>query len=175
MEYIGAITTFAGTFAPRGWALCSGQLLPISENDVLFIGTSYGGDGEETFALPDLRPEPGKGEWPEGSPVQIISLYGVWPSPSSSPPGTTDEPLMGTIRMFAGTFAPKGYALCNGQLLPISEHSALFSIMGTRYGGDGKASFALPDLRPEPGNGKQWPEGSPVQIICIYGVFPSRD
>ena len=174
MEYMGAITKFAGRFAPQGWLLCDGQLLPISENDVLFslIGTIYGGDGQETFALPDLRPEPGK--WPEGSPVQIIRMYGVFPSPTSSPPATTDEPLMGTIRMFAGTFAPKGYALCNGQLLSISEHRALFSITGTRYGGDGKATFALPDLRPEPGNGEQWPEGSPAQIICIHGVYPSR-
>jgi microcystin-dependent protein len=48
---------FGGNFAPAGWAFCSGQPLPISENDVLFqlIGTTYGGDGQETFALPDLR------------------------------------------------------------------------------------------------------------------------
>jgi microcystin-dependent protein len=55
--YIGEIRLFAGTFPPNGWAFCTGQLLPISENDSLYVvlGTRYGGDGQETFALPDLR------------------------------------------------------------------------------------------------------------------------
>jgi microcystin-dependent protein len=55
--YVGEIRMFAGNFAPAGWMFCEGQLLPISENDTLFqlISTTYGGDGESTFALPDLR------------------------------------------------------------------------------------------------------------------------
>ena len=55
--YVGEIRMFAGNFAPAGWMFCEGQLLPISENETLFqlIGTTYGGDGESTFALPDLR------------------------------------------------------------------------------------------------------------------------
>jgi microcystin-dependent protein len=55
--FIGEIRMFGGNFAPNGWALCQGQLVPISENEVLFnlIGTTYGGDGQETFALPDLQ------------------------------------------------------------------------------------------------------------------------
>lgn len=55
--YIGEIRQFAGNFAPAGWMLCQGQLIPISENDTLFslIGTTYGGDGQETFALPNLQ------------------------------------------------------------------------------------------------------------------------
>ena len=55
--YVGEIRIFAGNFAPAGWMFCEGQLLPISENDTLFnlIGTTYGGDGQSTFALPDLR------------------------------------------------------------------------------------------------------------------------
>jgi microcystin-dependent protein len=55
--YVGEIRIFAGNFAPAGWMFCDGQLLPISENETLFqvIGTTYGGDGESTFALPDLR------------------------------------------------------------------------------------------------------------------------
>ncbi len=55
--YVGEIRMFGGNFAPAGWMFCEGQLLPISENETLFqlIGTSYGGDGESTFALPDLR------------------------------------------------------------------------------------------------------------------------
>jgi microcystin-dependent protein len=55
--YVGEIRLFAGNFAPAGWELCQGQLLPIADNDTLFqlLGTSYGGDGVSTFALPDLR------------------------------------------------------------------------------------------------------------------------
>ena len=55
--YVGEIRMFGGSFAPAGWAMCQGQLMPISQNDVLFtlIGTTYGGDGQETFALPDLQ------------------------------------------------------------------------------------------------------------------------
>jgi len=55
--YVGEIRMFGGTFAPAGWAMCDGQLIPISENDTLFnlIGTTYGGDGQETFALPNLQ------------------------------------------------------------------------------------------------------------------------
>ena len=55
--YLATVTIFAGNFAPRGWQFCNGQLLAISQNDALFalIGTTYGGDGQTTFALPDLR------------------------------------------------------------------------------------------------------------------------
>lgn len=57
------------------------------------------------------------------------------------------DPFIGQIMMFAGNFAPRGWAFCNGQLLDISSHSALFSILGTTYGGDGRSTFGLPDLR----------------------------
>jgi microcystin-dependent protein len=57
------------------------------------------------------------------------------------------QPFLGDIRMFAGNFAPIGYAFCDGRLLPISQFSALFALIGTTYGGDGQNTFALPDLR----------------------------
>lgn len=57
------------------------------------------------------------------------------------------QPYIGEIRMFAGTFAPAGWAFCDGQLLAISENDALFTLIGTTYGGDGESTFALPDLR----------------------------
>lgn len=67
------------------------------------------------------------------------------------------EPFIGQIMMFAGNFAPRGWALCDGTLLAISQNSALFSILGTTYGGNGQTTFALPDLRGRvavhPGNG----------------------
>lgn len=57
------------------------------------------------------------------------------------------EPFVGEIRMFAGNFAPRGWAFCDGQLLSVSENDALYSLFGTIYGGDGRTTFGLPDLR----------------------------
>ncbi len=71
----------------------------------------------------------------------IIALEGTFPSRSSI------NPFIGEIIMFAGNFAPRGWALCDGQLLPVAQHTALFSLLGTNYGGDGRTTFGLPDLR----------------------------
>ncbi len=71
----------------------------------------------------------------------IIALQGTFPSRTSS------DPFLGQIIMFGGNFAPRGWAFCNGQLMSVSEYSALFSLLGTIYGGDGRTTFALPDLR----------------------------
>lgn len=57
------------------------------------------------------------------------------------------EPFLSEIRLMSFVFAPKGWALCNGQLLPINQNQALFSLLGTTFGGDGRVNFALPDLR----------------------------
>src|SRR5829696_1477033 len=57
------------------------------------------------------------------------------------------EPFLSEIRIMSFVFAPKGWALCNGQLLPINQNEALFSLLGTTFGGDGRVNFALPDLR----------------------------
>src|SRR4029453_3596731 len=57
------------------------------------------------------------------------------------------EPFLSEIRLMSFNFAPKGWAMCNGQLLPINQNQALFSLLGTTYGGDGRVNFALPDLR----------------------------
>jgi microcystin-dependent protein len=58
-----------------------------------------------------------------------------------------DEDILAEIRLFAGNFAPRGWAFCQGQILPIAQNTALFSLLGTMYGGNGKTTFALPDLR----------------------------
>ncbi|MEO5690278.1 MAG: tail fiber protein [Burkholderiaceae bacterium] len=57
------------------------------------------------------------------------------------------DPFVGEVRMFCGNFAPTGWAFCNGQLLPISQNTALFSLLGTNYGGDGRSNFGLPNLQ----------------------------
>lgn len=79
--YVGEIRMFAGNFAPNGWMFCEGQTLPISENEVLFqlIGTTYGGDGEETFNLPNLasRIPIHMGTGPDGTTYQIGEMAGT--------------------------------------------------------------------------------------------------
>ncbi len=74
--YVGEIRMFGGNFAPAGWMFCEGQLLPISENETLYqlIGTTYGGDGEETFALPDLQ---GRIPVHQGNQVVLAEKGGV--------------------------------------------------------------------------------------------------
>lgn len=79
--YVGEIRMFGGNFAPAGWMMCEGQLLPISENETLFqlIGTTYGGDGQSTFALPDLRGRVPihNGTGPDGITYQLAEQAGV--------------------------------------------------------------------------------------------------
>ena len=74
----------------------------------------------------------------------VIALSGIYPSPSAN---KGIDRFLGEIMMFAGNFAPQGWALCNGQLLAINQNQALFSLLGTTYGGNGSTTFALPDLR----------------------------
>ena len=76
------------------------------------------------------------------------------------------QPYVGEIRMFAGNFAPAGWMFCEGQLLPISENETLFQLIGTTYGGDGQATFTMPDLQ---GNVAMHTGGNHLQSI-ILGV-----
>ena len=89
-----------------------------------------------------------------------------------------EEPTLGEIRLFSGNFAPRNWAFCDGQLIKISSKTALFVVLGNEYGGDGKTTFALPNLneaqktlRSKPDS----PASAPKYIICIAGAFPSRD
>ena len=76
------------------------------------------------------------------------------------------EPFLSEIRIMSFGFPPKGWALCDGQLLPINQNQALFSLLGTTYGGNGITSFALPDLRAVAPNNMTY-------SICVSGIFPS--
>ncbi len=76
----------------------------------------------------------------------IIAIAGVFPIPDGSSV-TYPDLIMGEIRLFAGNFAPKNFMFCHGQLMPINQYQALFSLLGTTYGGNGVTNFALPDLR----------------------------
>ena len=75
------------------------------------------------------------------------------------------DPFVGEVRMFTGNFPPSGWAFCNGQLLPLSQNTALFSLLGTTYGGDGRSTFALPKLMDAmPVGAGQGPGLAPVQL-----------
>jgi microcystin-dependent protein len=94
------------------------------------------------------------------------------------------DPFIGEIVLFAGNFAPRAWALCDGQLLAINSHSALFSILGTTYGGDGRTTFALPDLRGRtpvhPGHGPGLSDydlgerGGTERVTLTVGQMPSH-
>lgn len=93
-----------------------------------------------------------------------------------------DEDILAEIRLFAGNFAPRNWAFCHGQLLPISRNTALFSLLGVMYGGDGKTTFALPDMRGRvavgqgegPGLTPYWPgqSGGSENITLIADHLP---
>lgn len=95
------------------------------------------------------------------------------------------EPFIGMIVQFGGNFAPRGWAFCDGQLLPISQNQALFSILGTTYGGDGVSTFGLPDLRGRvaihPGNGpglshyKLGAKGGHESVTLTINNMPSHN
>lgn len=77
------------------------------------------------------------------------------------------EPIIGQIILISFEFSPRGWAKCEGQLLPIQQNSALFSLIGTTYGGDGRTTFALPDLR------EHRPTSELHFVIAIQGIYPS--
>ncbi|QDT60167.1 Phage Tail Collar Domain protein [Stieleria bergensis] len=83
--------------------------------------------------------------------VATVTAYSLFANQESTtqPPEETIEstPFLGEIRLVPYSFAPKGWADCNGQLLPIQQHTSLYSLLGITYGGDGRTTFALPDLR----------------------------
>lgn len=82
-----------------------------------------------------------------------------------------DQPLIGTVALFAFNFAPPGWALCDGRLLPIQQNPALYSLLGTTYDGDGINTFGLPNLI---GQGPGATDSKPQYYIAVSGIFPNR-
>ena len=143
MAYIGEIRLFALPRPPRGWMPCDGRLLRTIEPAYVplfsIIGSKFGGDHQQTFALPTLPHVT-----PDG-PFRYFCVRGTYASEKIS--GTIDDlPYTGEIRRFALDFEPAGWFACDGRLVAISHYSELFMLIGTRYGGDGKLNFALPDV-----------------------------
>jgi microcystin-dependent protein len=80
------------------------------------------------------------------------------------------ESYIASVILFAGTFAPKGWMYCDGSILSIAQNTALFSLIGTTYGGDGRTTFALPNLK----NQEPSVEYGVQYIICVEGIYPGR-
>lgn len=96
---------------------------------------------------------------------KLLVIAVLFISFSFSTTAEAQDAMLGEVRLFAGNFAPRGWALCEGQLLKISEHSALFSLLGCMYGGDCRTTFALPDLR------DKVPVGPTKKSRCIYKTY----
>jgi microcystin-dependent protein len=146
-ESVGEIAILPYNYAPSTWTECTGQLLPISGNEALFqvLGTKFGGDGETTFGLPDLiMTQPLAPQWSgQEDTARTTSLYFITNGEGSAPA----QPFLAEVGLFPFNEAPAGWMTCEGQLLPINQNQALFSLLGTTYGGNGETNFALPNLR----------------------------
>jgi microcystin-dependent protein len=176
---IGEIRMFAGNFAPRTWAFCNAQLLPIAQNTALFsiLGTTYGGNGQTTFGLPDFRGRTavGTGTGPGLSNVQLGEMAGtpnvtlttgnmpahnhpltgaVTPQAINDADGLTDSP--GNARLGAGT------VFTNAASPLVSMLPALSTLAVGNNGSSQPFSILPPYL------GMNY-------IICMFGIFPSRD
>jgi microcystin-dependent protein len=162
--YVGEIRIFAGNFAPAGWQLCEGQLLPISENETLFnlIGTTYGGDGQSTFSLPDLR---GRVPLHFGNSFTLAETGGVETvTLTVQQIPAHDHPLQATST-FATVATPGGNVFAQSQAV---------KFYGT---GTANASMAV-------GTGLQSGGSQPHSnfqpylclnfIISLFGIFPSQ-
>src|SRR5947209_3671811 len=164
--YVGEIRIFAGNFAPAGWMFCEGQLLPISEYETLFnlIGTTYGGDGQSTFALPDLR-----GRIPlhfgngftlaETGGVETVTLT-VSQIPAHS------HPLLGTSNQ-ADSTAPQGKLAAKASVVNVSA-----------YGTDQPTTPVSPASVSSVGGSQPHNNFQPYLcvdfIISLFGIFPSQ-
>jgi microcystin-dependent protein len=163
--YVGEIRMFGGNFAPAGWAFCEGQLLPISENETLFqlIGTTYGGDGQETFALPDLR---GRIPIHQGNGFILAETGGA-------------EEITLTINQ---TPAHSHALLCSGNnadsTQPTNNVAGVVTVVGvTAYGTDAPPTNLSPQSISSVGGSQPHTNFQPYLcvdfIISLFGIFPS--
>lgn len=169
--YVGEIRLFGGNFRPAGWAFCDGSLLPISENDVLFqlIGTTYGGDGQSTFALPDLR---GRVPVHQGTPAGVTYTIGQT--------GGVESVTLTTAQMPVHTHP----MMATGSGQQASPQGAYFAVVSSSQAGAnayGAAPTDTPLVATSVSNvgGNQPHENMQPTlfvnyIISLFGIFPSQ-
>jgi microcystin-dependent protein len=162
--YVGEIRMFAGNFAPAGWMFCEGQLLPISENETLFqlIGTTYGGDGQSTFGLPDLR---GRLPLHQGNGFVLAETGGV-----ETVTLTVNQIPTHSHSMIAST-SPGTQNAPNNNLTAASPSVTL-------YTGDVTDSNLSPNAVGSVGGSQPHNNFQPYLcidfIISLFGIFPSQ-
>ncbi|HXR99926.1 MAG TPA: tail fiber protein [Pyrinomonadaceae bacterium] len=167
--YVGEIRMFAGNFAPNGWMFCEGQTLPISENDVLFqlIGTTYGGDGQETFNLPNLasRVPIHMGTGPSGTTYQIGEMAGT-----EQETLTTQQIPIHNHSFLASTAVANSNTPDNQVLGQSTQRAIYFEAVTT-------SNLAPTSVTPQGGS---QPHENCQPFLCInfiislFGVFPSQ-
>jgi microcystin-dependent protein len=172
--FVGEIKLFGGSFAPAGWAMCAGQLMPISENETLFnlIGTTFGGDGQETFAVPDLQ---GRVPIHQGQGPGISQSYQIGEK------GGSESVTVGTQQMPNHNHAMLTTAT-NQQLGPASAFfaTATSSQAGVNaYNNTDPADTALVNTSIQPIGGNQphdnfQPTLCVTFIISLFGIFPHQ-
>lgn len=163
--YVGEIRMFAGNFAPAGWMFCDGQLLPISENETLFnlIGTTYGGDGQTTFALPDLR---GRLPIHQGSNFTLAQTGGA------------EEVSLTVNQIPAHSHVPLSNSGNGTSSDPTNNFRAAQPAL-LPYSGPGSANVNLaPDTISPIGGSQPHTNFQPYLcvdfIISLFGIFPSQ-
>ncbi|MBB4098241.1 phage tail protein [Sphingomonas kyeonggiensis] len=170
MPYVGELRIFAGTFAPLGWSFCEGQLLPISENETLFnlIGTTYGGDGQSTFGLPDLR---GRVALHMGTGTGLMT-YQI------ADKAGAEEVTLSPSQIPSHTHALLGSAGNGSQSTP--ENNVLASSTLARlYTGNTPSLAMAPNSISSIGGSQPHSNMQPYlcvnYIISLFGVFPSQN
>jgi microcystin-dependent protein len=162
--YVGEIRMFAGNFAPAGWMFCEGQLLPISEYETLFnlIGTTYGGDGQSTFALPDLR---GRIPLHQGNSYVLAQTGGA-------------EDITLTVNQIPSHSHPLLASLDAGiESSPVGHVLASTNVVRTYAAAPGAALLA-PQAASSTGGSQPHSNFQPYLcvdfIISLFGIFPSQ-
>ena len=167
--YVGEIRMFAGNFAPAGWEMCEGQLLPISENETLFnlIGTTYGGDGQSTFGLPDLR-----GRAPLHMGTGGGSTYLLAENGGVEEVTLTVNQIPSHTHALLGTGHAADSAVPNGQVLAPTQASTI-----TAYGTDNPLVGLTTQVVGAVGGSQPHENMQPFLaitfIISLFGIFPS--
>lgn len=161
--YVGEIRMFAGNFAPAGWLFCEGQIIPISENETLFnlIGTTYGGDGQSTFALPDLR---GRVPVHQGNGIVLAESSGV------------EEVTLTLAQVPAHSHPLLASTLLASQETPANNVTGQSEV--AIYGSDSPFGAMNPASISSTGGGQPHTNFQPYLcvdfIISLYGIFPSQ-
>ena len=163
--YVGEIRIFAGNFAPAGWMFCEGQLLPISENETLFqlIGTTYGGDGQSTFALPDLR---GRLALHQGNGYLLAETGGA-------------EEVTLTINQIPAHSHPLLGSSGNGSQSSPQNNVLASSTLIKPYSGEAADTAMAATSISSIGNNQPHTNFQPYlclnYIISLFGIFPSQN